>query len=66
MKEQDKILEDLSETEISNVQRIQDNDYKDAQRLRRKWNEQSKKLKVFNGDLENIKKSQAEMKNTIN
>lgn len=29
-------------------------------------NEQSKKLKVFNGDLENIKKSQAEMKNTIN
>lgn len=36
MKEQDKILEDLSEVEISNVQRIQDNDYKDAQRLRRK------------------------------
>lgn len=35
MKEQDKILEDSSETEISNVQRIQDNDYKDAQRLRR-------------------------------
>lgn len=65
MKEQDKILEDLSEVEISNVQRIQDNDYKDAQRLRRKWNKQSKKLKVFNGDLENIK-SQAEMKNTIN
>ena len=65
MKEQDKILEDLSEMEISNVQRIQDNDYKDAQRLRRKWNKQSKKLKVFNGDLENIK-SQAEMKNTIN
>ena len=64
MKEQDKILEDSSETEISNVQRIQDNDYKDAQRLRRKWNEQ--KLKVFNRDLENIKKSQAEMKNTIN
>lgn len=64
MKEQDKILEDLSETEISNVQRIQDNDYKDAQRLRRKWNEQ--KLEVFNRDLENIKKSQAEMKNTIN
>ena len=65
MKEQDKILEDLSEVEISNVQRIQDNDYKDAQRLRRKWNKLSKKLKVFNGDLENIK-SQAEMKNTIN
>ena len=64
MKEQDKILEDSSETEISNVQRIQDNDYKDAQRLRRKWNEQ--KLNVFNRDLENIKKSQAEMKNTIN
>lgn len=66
MKEQDKILEDLSEMEISNVQRIQDNDYRDAQRLRRKWNEQSKKLQVFNRDLENIKKSQAEMKNTIN
>ena len=64
MKEQDKILEDLSEMEISNVQRIQDNDYRDAQRLRRKWNEQ--KLEVFNRDLENIKKSQAEMKNTIN
>lgn len=44
MKEQDKILEDFSEMEISKVQRIQDNDYKNAQRLRRKWNEQSKKL----------------------
>ena len=52
-----------SEKELN--KRVQDNDYKGDQKLRRSMDIHSEKLEVFNKGLQNIKNIQTEMKNTI-
>ena len=67
-KEQDKTPEEkLSEVEIDNLlsRKFKVMIVKMFKQLRTKLDEQIEKLEVFNKELENIKKNQAEMKNTI-
>ena len=66
-KEQDKIPEELSEVEISNLpnKEFKVIIIKMFKELRRRLDEQSEKLKVFNKELENIKRKQKEIKNII-
>ena len=68
MKEQDKTPEEeLSQVEIGNLPKKEFRIViiKMIQELRRRMDAQSKKLEVFNIDLENIKNNQMEMKNTM-
>ena len=67
-KEQDKTPEEKpSEVEIDNLlsRKFKVMIVKMFKQLRTKLDEQIEKLEVFNKELENIKKNQAEMKNTI-
>ena len=69
-KVQDKIPEEeLNEVEISSLL-IPDREFKVMiikmfKELRRRLDEQSEKLEVFNKEFKNIKKNQTEMKNTM-
>ena len=68
LKKKDKTPEEeLSEVEISNLPNKEFNIMiiKMLKELRRRMDEQSEKIEVFNKVLENIKKNQTEMKNTI-
>ena len=68
MKEEDKTQEEeLSEVEIGNLPKKEFKVVivKMIKELKRRMDAQSEKLEVFNKELENIKKNQTEMKNTI-
>ena len=67
MTEQDKISEEVTEVEISNLlsKELKAMIIKVLKELKRRMDEQSEKLEVFNKELENIKKNQTELKYTI-
>ena len=66
MKEQDKTLEeDLSDVETGKLPKKELKVMTIKKKLRRRMDAQSRKLQLFNKDLENTKNNQTEMKNII-